>query len=423
SSDLDRLFERLELFAALRASRRRLQNQATFAAEAARIRPEAQPAASPPPSPAPTALSPASDTGLLASILDGSSTPAGVPDIRSVRVAGVDLGRLVDEVVAPYVLPKADPRQGEFVAAVDAAAGDLLRRLLHADPFQRLEAAWRQLWRITRAVTGTGDVQLHLLDVTRRELAADLAAASPASPDSGTKGLHRLVLDRHVRQLDGQPLGLVVVLEAFGTGEEDCNVLAALGGLAESAGAALLADASPETIGQRDWTQSDPSDWQFTDPSAASRWNSLRQQPQAMRVGLAAPRPLVRLPYGERNAAENIAFEELVPPRRHSDWLWGSAALGVAELIGLAFRRDGRAMRLGTVQDLDDLPAAIFEEDGEKQLLPGAEVFLTTTAGEALVDRGVIPLLSYQNRHAARVLRFTSLAAGSPRLVGPWSVV
>jgi type VI secretion system protein ImpC len=187
--------------------------------------------------------------------------------------------------------------------------------------------------------------------------------------------------------------------------------VAALGTLASHAGGPLLADAAPDVVGLASWSQAgDSADWRLDDADAQRRWQELRASPVAPWIGLAAPRPLMRLPYGKANAVQRFAFEELHPGLAHEHFLWGSAALGIAELLGLAFRRDGRSLRPGQVNDLDDLPPCVYESEGETRLQPSAETFLTVTSGEALSRLGVMPLLSYRNRHAARVMSFDSLA-------------
>jgi type VI secretion system protein ImpC len=77
-------------------------------------------------------------------------------------------------------------------------------------------------------------------------------------------------------------------------------------------------------------------------------------------------------------------------------------------------------MEPGDELDVEDLPAHTYEEDGEKHLQACAETLLTENAGQALLERGLVPLLSYKNRNAVRVLRFQSIAEPSQPLSGPW---
>ncbi len=102
--------------------------------------------------------------------------------------------------------------------------------------------------------------------------------------------------------------------------------------------------------------------------------------------------------------------------------MWGNPALACALLIGQSFSaRGGWDMEPGDDQDLVDLPAHVFERDGERHLQPCAEVLLTERAGEAIMSRGIMPLLSYKNRNAVRLMRFQSIAAPSGALAGAWS--
>ena len=68
----------------------------------------------------------------------------------------------------------------------------------------------------------------------------------------------------------------------------------------------------------------------------------------------------------------------------------------------------------------EDLPAHAYVEDGEKRMQACAESHLSERAGQALLQRGLIPLLSYANRNAIRVMRLQSVAEPPRALAGPW---
>ncbi len=51
---------------------------------------------------------------------------------------------------------------------------------------------------------------------------------------------------------------------------------------------------------------------------------------------------------------------------------------------------------------------------------PCAEVMLGEHAGAAILTRGIMPLLSYRGRNAARLMRFQSLADPPAALPGSW---
>jgi type VI secretion system protein ImpC len=44
------------------------------------------------------------------------------------------------QITAPHLEPTPHPQQREIIAAVDAATGELMRRVLHHPEFQALEA-------------------------------------------------------------------------------------------------------------------------------------------------------------------------------------------------------------------------------------------------------------------------------------------
>ena len=412
----DWLYGRLEILSELRASRRRLRDPAQLPAEAARLRRAASAETDEQPDSAPAWTGPLGD--LLNQALEQvPGAQAAADGFPSVKIAGFDLARLVEEAVAPFVLPKADPRQAEFVAAVEAGIADVMRRVLHAAAFQSVEAAWRQLWRVTQKLTASGNVRLFLLDVTREEIVEDMVVR----PNISQAGLFRVLVEQHWVATDRQPWSTLVLLQRVGRSHEDVCLVGGMGALALLSRCPLLADADPDVVGLASWTDgTDPADWKLDDKTAEHRWTDLRIKPWARPIALAAPRPLVRLPYGPTNAIERFVLDELGPTRPHASLLWGSAALACAELLGSSFLQSGWSMRPGELRDLEDLPPCLYEELGEKLLQPSAEVFLTERVGEALAKRGVTPLQSYKNRHAIRVQEFISLAEPATGLIGPW---
>ena len=79
-------------------------------------------------------------------------------------------------------------------------------------------------------------------------------------------------------------------------------------------------------------------------------------------------------------------------------------------------------MAPGDVLELGDLPAHVFREDGEKQLQACAEAYLTERAAAVILDRGIMPLLSFKGRDLVRVARFQSIASPPAALMGSWNV-
>ena len=135
------------------------------------------------------------------------------------------------------------------------------------------------------------------------------------------------------------------------------------------------------------------------------------------------PRFLLRLPYGPAtDPIDAFAFAELDHPSAdHESFLWGSPAIACATLIANSFVENGWSMTLGDHLEIGDLPAATFSVDGENQLKPCAEVNFPERFAEAILESGVMPLMSFRNRNAMRLLRFQSIAEPLRSLSGPWT--
>jgi type VI secretion system protein ImpC len=413
----DTLFDRLELFQGLRRQRAQLADPATFPQAAAELKRSAGAPLDRRPDEESNEPPPEDDSNTLERLLGKrpavSSRPGPAPAAR------LDLDGIIRRIVEPHIVPGADPQQAQFVSAVDAGIGDQMRALIHHDAFQELEAIWRSVHDLVTGVETGEDLQLFLLDVSKEELAADVAAAGEYPQESG---LHRSVVERDAQTPGGQPWSLLVGSYTFGPGPEEIGLLEALGRFASGAGAPFLAAADPAILGCDSLTDfPDPRDWRPAQEHA-ERWLALRKSPAAAWLGLVLPRLLLRLPYGAGGEEiDRFNFEELEARPDHGAFLWGNGAFGCARLIAQAFLERGWSMDPGDFLDVDGLPAYVYNDGDERKLKPCAEVLLSERAGTAILEHGIMPLLSYRDRNAARLLRFQSVAAPSTALPGPWS--
>lgn len=414
----DTLYRRLPVFAALRELRERLADPSTFADAAAALRAAGTapaPDAGPSTAPATAAAAAESDADTVARLLGHPAGKAGAA--APSRAGGIDA--FIRRAVAPYVTPSADPFQDVYLRSLDDATGAMMRALLHHPEIQALEARWRALHALVDALDPDEALQVHALDISRQEVAADIAAAGP---DLQASGLQRALTDQGPGAAEGHPWSLVVSDLHFNAAAEDVTLLAALGALAASAGGPVIAAADPGMLGCRTLAEcADPAAWPSGD-EAAARIRALRASAQAPWIGLCLPRLLLRLPYGPTtDPIDAFSFEELPPEEDHEAFLWGTAAFHVAALLGRSFRESGWDMQPGDHLELEDLPAHSYEDaDGEVHMTPCAETFLGERAGQAMLERGLMPLLSYRNRNAARLMRVQSLAATPAPLAGAW---
>jgi type VI secretion system protein ImpC len=323
------------------------------------------------------------------------------------------------EIVAPYVVAKSDPRQPELVASVDDTTSRLLRKILHHPDFQALEAAWRGLFFLVRRLETDSQLGVFLIDMSKDELAADLTS----SDDPHATATFKLLVDPTVNTPGGKPWAVLALDATFEPTEADVEVLGRLATIARFAGAPVLAGASPHAAGCDSFAETpDPDDWQR--PLSATEheaWTALRCHHDAPYLGLALPRFLLRLPYGEKDSPiESLAFEELTADSTHDEYLWGNPAFALAELLGRTFRASGWNLHPGRIDEIGGLPVPVRRFDGASEAKPCAEAILSHRAAETLLARGLIPVLSVQNRDAIQLGGFLSVAVGSKPLAGRW---
>jgi len=415
----DRLFEHAA-FGKLRRLRERLKDPSTFREVAAELglppaspqSPELQKAETAPAKP-PSAVQLASGS-LLEDLIE--QTEARISSEKPTHKRD-EIHEFAQQIAAKYAVSAPDPRGPELVAAVDRAVSDVMRRILHHPDFQALEAIWRATFLLVGQLETGERLKLYLFDISKAELAADLES----SPELRNTGLFRLLVEEGVLTPGADPWAILVGDYRFGPGKEDVEVLARLSQLAHRARASFLAEGSSSLLGAASLaTAPHPREWKRT--GEKSNWDEFRRLPAAESVGLALPRFLLRLPYGEKTSpAESFDFEEFSGPAPHEAYLWGNPAFAVALLLAESFGEAGWEMQPGTVSQLDKLPLHIYTSGGVPESKPCAEVLLTEDAVDRILEEGLMPLVSYRGRDSVRVARLQSIAAPPAPLLGRWT--
>ncbi len=407
----DQLYRGLRALAPLRELRRRLRDPQQADAAIAELSGKHTSAASGGTADAETTAAETADEGSPFEQLLGGR-PMGRRSTQS--PAGLD--RLLKDIVAPHVIDSADP--GPYLQVLDLELAERLRAILHQPAFRQLESRWRGLWWLLCELPDMPELQLHVLPVSRTELAGDLLNNLT---DPSASVLHRLLRESASIAPDSPPWALLAGLFGFGASADDLRLLAALGVLAATSGAPLLAAAEPSLAGCRDATElASPERWQPLDSDLEARWQALRQSAVAGHIALCLPRLLLRQPYGRRSdPLDNLDFEEITAPPQPERLLWANPALGGLLALARGFVESGWHLDPADPVDLEDLPAWHYDADGETRLQPCAEVLLGERAVAALAGRGLSPLLSYRDRNAVRVPGLLALSGAPP--VGAWS--
>ncbi len=363
----DRLFVRLPPFQALRELRERVSEGRGF------------PPSTPPPN--------ASGADLLRSMI-GETTPTG----SAAAPARSDWDQMLHDLVKPYAEPKPDPRKPQYLAQTDAAITGEMRGVLHHPGFRELEAAWRSLFFLVRRLETNETLKIYAWDVPQNSICTS----------DGLAALRRIAVEEAVDTPGAATWSIIAGLYYFGPKDEPA--LSQIAGIARQAGAPFLSGVAPEVVG------------------LGREFDDLRRSPGARWVGLAMPRFLLRLPYGaQTDSTEEFAFEEMPEPVEHERYLWGHPAIACAYLLGEAFARYGWDMRPGAVSQIDGLPLHVYREGGESKVKPCAEVLLTESAVEMLLDHGLMPLVSLKDTDRVRLARFQSIAQPATALAGRWA--
>jgi type VI secretion system protein ImpC len=358
----DRLYQRLPLFAAIRA---------TVTAE-----PE------PPPAPAPAPAAPAKPAGgFLEDVLASTEEryAAQPPAARS------HWDEALHRIATSHAQPKQTPQQERRAADAQKASTLVMRAILHSPQFRTLENAWRGLDFVVRRLETDADLRVFLLDVSKTQLAARLSKAGE----------------------DGW--SVVLANYMFGPGDADISHLRNLAHAAAGVRVPVIAAGHPLLLGCAEpGDLSDPAEWRDLPEATRNAWTALRRSGDAAWIGLALPRLLIRLPYGaESSPCEEFPFEETGASVSHEDLAWASPVFACAALLGQSWMDYGEA---DAAHDLDGMLSYSWREGGEARFQPVGEALLTDRAVEAILDRGLIPLMSSKYGNEVRVPRFQSVA-------------
>lgn len=343
------------------------------------------------PPPGPVSASPAESTeGMLARLLGQTAAE------QYTTSSGQTVDRFIRQVIGSNA-PGASARNAELVARVETELSERLRTLLHHPKFQALEAAWRGLDFLVR---NAGEaVRLYVIDCSR----AELAAAASGGDWTPAK-------DSIYKQLEKIRPGVMLGLYTFGP--QDHAILAGIARLARACQSAFVAGASPRLVGCSSFgVQPDADDWTTGSPDEAENFEALRRTPEAAHLGLAAPRFLLRQPYGESSdPIETFPFEEMAANPEHEAYLWGNPALLCGYLLATAAADDALDSEFEEGGEVSGLPLHKFTSNGETQVKPSAEAWLNERAAGAILSHGIMPVASIRGRDAVQLMTLQSVS-------------
>ncbi|HUO10997.1 MAG TPA: type VI secretion system contractile sheath large subunit [Phycisphaerae bacterium] len=320
---------------------------------------------------------------------------------------------IIKSLVSGYEVPDADPDQARMVKLIEDALSAGLRAILRHPAFQAVESSWRGVEFLTSRLNTDEDLKISLFDISKDELYADLNS----NPALLKTGMYQILVEQ--TKVPGvAPFSLIVGNFSFDQNPKDIGLLAKIASLAHEANIPFLAAGTSKIAGFPSFNKfPDSGKWQ--PPADLPLWDKIRGHKCAAHVGLVAPRFLMRLPYGPKtDAIDAYPFEEMPGTPVHDGYLWGNGAFAVAFGMGEAFLEDGWGFTAHT--DVTDLPCHMAVIDGDKEMTPCAEGWLSDRIGAVLHDLGLIPLLSVKNAASVKIAGVHSIAKGGKPLAASW---
>lgn len=311
-----------------------------------------------------------SDDSDFARLLGGTKAS---PDVASPAVRST-LDKLIKDAVASD--SAAAPTRDENKNLSDHKS-PRLREVLQNPAYQGLESTWRAIQWLGEHIDYDESASIWLVD-------ADISAVDSWSAE-------------FVRQVAAGPgsVAALVVLHDYSAGE--LSNLQALARLASGLNTVAFAGTDDSIAGLNgDISKAvalDASDFE------KSKEDSVTSSAGMTNIVLGYPNVLLRQPYGKRSdPIDAFDFDELGAAPAHGAFLWGNASIVVA------------LMWLTDTLIIDDAELVTYDDGGGQAIKPPTGAYMTDSAADALLARGIVPLLARRGGTDIRVPRLQSMA-------------
>lgn len=271
--------------------------------------------------------------------------------------------------------------------------------------FRDLERAWRSVhWLVSRLEDDQAEV--HLLDVSKAALGAHLTSFRERLE---TSPLHALISETDA----DAGWDLVVADYTFALAAQDLLLLATMGVLAARGSAPFIGHGNLSLAGCADEAAVDePWNWAIPDDDLGNLWTEFRRHPAAGAVALAAPRFLLRYPYGQRaDPVDAFAFEELPSRPERERFLWANPAFACALVMAQQDAPAGSEGADAGSSFVTDLPMPQYDDGRGQAIQPPVEFLLGERARAAAERAGLIVCAGGRNANRMSVGALRTLAA------------
>lgn len=373
----DELYRSLDVFSQLSGLRKQLNNTATFDKAAKQV------------------LTWAESAGIKTSLTNrrkrarGSALAAdaklsdfarlvGLPSAEEQADTSVDA--LLKRIVGPFVVKADSPQKAALLASVDAGLSDAMRAVLHHPDLQATEALWRGVDFLLRRLETSSNLQVHLIDISAEEFAADLSATS----ELAETGLYQLLVDTPSQSPNGG-YSLICGLYQFEATPPHAELLGRMSKIAHHAYAPFVTSMALDDLSNR---RIEPHEL------VQQAIRALQALPSSSHLSLMGPRFMLRHPYGKRSdPISSFEFEEFNASEGLRGMLWGHPALLAACAVA---GRDGLT--------IGDLPFYHFKDaEGDTIALPCTERLINVDMSHSLRNWGISPLMAHKGAPELRI--------------------
>jgi type VI secretion system protein ImpC len=322
------------------------------------------------------------------------------------RSSKIWLTDLVQEVMTGQMTVSRDTETmiASRIAELDKLISNQLNEVMHSEPVQKLEGAWRGLQYFVSQTETSSSLKIKLLNISKNDLFKDLDKAVEFDQSQ----IFKKIYEEEYGTLGGDPFGALIGDYEFGRHPQDIALLEKMSGIAATSHAPFIAAARPQMFNFESYTElAGPRDLEkIFDSETYLKWNMFRKSDDSRYVGLCLPHVLMRLPYGEATVpVEEFNYEEGVDGRDHSKYLWGNAAYAFAARLTDAFARHEWCAAIRGVEGgglVEGLPAHQFEtDDGDIATKCPTEIAITDRRENELAKLGFIPLCYYKKTDTA----------------------
>ena len=293
------------------------------------------------------------------------------------------------------------------IAEIDRKLSEQVRLIMHHADFTKLEGSWRGLEHLVDKTETGAQLKIKVINLSKNELKKNLWKGSKWDQSPLFKKVYAAEFD----QFGGHPYGCLLGDYEFDHSPMDVEILTGVAKVAAAAHAPFISAASPDVMGMETWQQlNDKRDIaKVFDPANPEylSWNSLRQNPDSMYLGLTMPRFLSRIPYGSNtNPVDEFNFEEFdfgseETINKHEDYVWSNAAYAMAANITRSFALYGWTTCIRGVENggmVEDLPVHTFPtDDGSVDMKCPTEIAVGERREHELSHAGFLPLAHWKN--------------------------